>query len=439
VPIAEPEPAPPAQWEIDWRVRQVTAEQCGLELDRVTPDSRLIEDLGIDSLALVELIMGLEEEFGVTIPDEAAQAVFTRPPVTLRDMAALVRQRWGTGTPAREDWRKERPGPLLTEEVPFTQLGPAPESGRRGPLYEPLGPNREGYVEYRRRTDGMRCVLIPADLTRLGNDAPDALADQKPMHAVHLSEFLMDAEPVSHAAFARFLNSVGDVPQTVLADWCGVSDDDKRRVQYALRRGRHGWTPTPGTERLPMILVSWFGANAYSLWAHELDWRLYQAEGQTCDDGGSSLLPSEAQWEYAARGAEALRVPPDRTLAGATTARVARHTAGAHYEVDTLPAARVSERLGVSPFGVHHMGGNVWQWCCDWYAPDFYQRPEAHRDDPQNTEPTGIRSERGGSWVGPPKLAEPWCRRGRPPEARGRCLGFRCVGSTDGLKYGEKP
>ena len=428
----------PATWEIEWRVLQVTAEQCGLVFNRLTPDSRLIEDLGIDSLELVELVMALEEQFGVTIPDEAAQEVFTHSPVTLRDLAALVHHRLGTGTPERKDWHVSRPLPLPAEEIPCTQLGPASISLGHGLLYEPLGQNREGYAVYRRRTDGMRCVLIPADLTKIGTDAPNALADQRPAHSVRMSEFLMDAEPVSNAVYCRFLNSVGDVSPSMLTDWCGVGDGDKRKPQFALRRGRRGWTPTAGTERQPMILVSWFGANAYSLWANGFDWRHYRAEGTTLANGDSCHLPTEAQWEYAACGGETPRVPPDRNPIEVATARVAQHAAGADYQADTLPTARVSERLGVSPFGVHHMGGNIWQWCRDWYDPDFYQRPEAYHDDPLNTEPTGIRSERGGSWVGPPKLAEPWYRRGRPPEARGRCLGFRCVGSTDSLKYEEK-
>ena len=307
----------------------------------------------------------------------------------------------------------------------------------------------------------MRCVLIPAADAWIGNGAPDAPADQRPAHTVHLSGLLVDAEPISNAAFARFLNSVGDVPPPVLAEWCGVNDGDKRRAQFALRRDRHRWTPTPGTERLPMILVSWFGANAYSLWAHGCDWRLYRSDGATPEEltnsvqnakrdsamaapvppvgWGFSHLPSEAQWEYAARGGETPRVPPEGSLAAGTSARVAQHAAGTNYQADTLPAARVSERLGMSPFGLHHMAGNVWQWCRDWFAPDFYQRPEALLPDPQNAEPTGIRSERGGSWVGPSELAAPWYRRGRPPEARGRCLGFRCVGVLMGPSEGGPP
>jgi formylglycine-generating enzyme required for sulfatase activity len=74
------------------------------------------------------------------------------------------------------------------------------------------------------------------------------------------------------------------------------------------------------------------------------------------------------------------------------------------------------------------MAGNVWQWCRDWYDPSFYKRSEAGEPDAQNRRRTGIRSERGGSWVGPARLARLSYRRGRPPAVCGRCLGFRCVG-----------
>ena len=253
--------------------------------------------------------------------------------------------------------------------MPFTQLGP--EEDRYGPLYEPFGQNREGYRyrQYRRRTDGMRCVLIPAAEVQIGRNGPDVKADQQPAHRVHLSSFLMDAEPASNAAYARFLNSLGKLPLSVLAEWCGVADMDKRRAQFPLKQGRRGWEPLPGTKRQPMILVSWFGANAYSLWAHCLDWRCYRGDetipqelsnvhikaAAPQDDWMYSRLPSEVQWEYAARGGETLRVPMEEKAA------LARHAVGNTYTADTLPAASVNEKLGMSPFGLHHMAGNVWQ------------------------------------------------------------------------------
>ena len=93
----------------------------------------------------------------------------------------------------------------------------------------------------------------------------------------------------------------------------------------------------------------------------------------------------------------------------------------------TLPMSPVHAPLGRSSFGLHHMAGNVWQWCRDWFAADFYHRPEAREVNPVNMVATGIRSERGGSWVGPRALCRATYRRGRAPTARGRCLGFRCL------------
>jgi formylglycine-generating enzyme required for sulfatase activity len=170
-----------------------------------------------------------------------------------------------------------------------------------------------------------------------------------------------------------------------------------------------------------MVLVSWFGANAYSLWANRHEWN-----GAMVNEG-ESFLPTEAQWEYAARGARWQPFPwgakpctPDRAVVGL-------HTARANYP-SLLPLADVSAELGLSPFGLRHMAGNVWNWCRDWYAPDFYASREATARNPQQMMSTGIRSERGGSWIGPGSLAASSYRRGRPPHARGRCLGFRCVG-----------
>ena len=114
----------------------------------------------------------------------------------------------------------------------------------------------------------------------------------------------------------------------------------------------------------------------------------------------SSFLPSEAQWEYAVRGANPRTYPWGDEPPTPERLRVARHMPGSAYTAATLPAARVSDLLGMSPFALHHMAGNVWQWCRDWYAPDFYHRPEAVQPDAQNDRPSGVRCERGGSWVG---------------------------------------
>jgi len=76
------------------------------------------------------------------------------------------------------------------------------------------------------------------------------------------------------------------------------------------------------------------------------------------------------------------------------------------------------------------MSRTIWQWCRDSFSPDFYRHDASTGLDPLADVETGVRSERGGSWVGPIELCRPSYRRGRTPDARGRCLGFRCVGDS---------
>ncbi|MFM8470906.1 MAG: acyl carrier protein [Limisphaerales bacterium] len=58
---------------IDQKVKDIVVEQLGVNADQVLPEAKFIEDLGADSLDTVELIMALEEEFGIEVPDEEAE------------------------------------------------------------------------------------------------------------------------------------------------------------------------------------------------------------------------------------------------------------------------------------------------------------------------------------------------------------------------------
>ena len=62
-----------AEKTIEQRVKDIICEQLGVEEDEISPDAKFIEDLGADSLDTVELVMALEEEFGIEVPDEQAE------------------------------------------------------------------------------------------------------------------------------------------------------------------------------------------------------------------------------------------------------------------------------------------------------------------------------------------------------------------------------
>ncbi|AMM41778.1 Acyl carrier protein (ACP) [Candidatus Desulfofervidus auxilii] len=60
---------------IEKRVKEIIANQLGVDQEEVVPEASFVEDLGADSLDLVELIMAIEEEFGVEVPDEEAEKI----------------------------------------------------------------------------------------------------------------------------------------------------------------------------------------------------------------------------------------------------------------------------------------------------------------------------------------------------------------------------
>lgn len=256
---------------------------------------------------------------------------------------------------------------------------------------------------------------------------------EMPCHQVELSSFLIDIEPVSIGAYARFLNHTKPPPEA-LQDWVSLHDVDERHCHLPLQRAADGcWEAKLGIPlSWPMIMVSWYGANAYSLWANGRDWRHYRSATH-------SFLPTEAQWEYGARGVNSTLFPWGNAPATAELLNVCfnveAHDPTSHTStpLQEFPIVPVNVELGVSPFGLRHMAGNVLNWCRDTYDASFYATPAASMPDPCNcAEVSGVpwKCERGGSWVEPSEVARSSYRRGRTAEGMGRCLGFRCVGNA---------
>jgi acyl carrier protein len=392
--------------DIEEKVCDIAADRLNIPRNKISPASRLIEDLYCDSLDMVELIMAVEDQMVVTIPttneaNSVCKAVFTRKESRLSDLAEVVYLQQGSGRPEpRASWRRKPSPPPSQIDIPFCQLGGRWDGERDLPLLESLDndlPSRQ----FRRRSDGMRCIMLPAATVEIGTDDPSFDRDSSPRHQVPLDSFLIDAETVSTTAYCRFLNSIGSVEHDQLLDWFLLSDSDDRTEHVLIEQTEAGWQLTLGCEELPMILVSWFGANAYSLWANKRDWRNYRIEGGAAS---VSFLPTEAQWEYAARGPTFKEFPWGDEPASVERMRYGQHTIAETYTATTLPMDAVNATVGMSPFGLHHMAGNVWQWCRDWYDAKFYSRPDATERNAFNRSETGIRSERGGSWVGPAEL-----------------------------------
>lgn len=415
----------PSLSEIEQRVCRLAEKQMGKAEGKFQPRHRLLEDLYIDSLDTVELLMAIEEEFAVSLPNSSDDIVyaevFRRRGFTLADLAEAVHLRWEGGG-VFEAWQRVKGGAVaLGRTQPWTQLSGMEAAAGQGVSvqYDTLDA-KAGL--YRRRTDGMVCVRIPEAEVELGDD--EGLLDQRPGRRVKVGAFLMDRETVSVMAYARFVNSVwpemADPEQTV-REWFVPAEEDGRKAFVPLVRtgnAREPWAAVERVAKWPMIMVSWYGAAAYSLWANGVDWRKYRTE---------CMLPTEAEWEYAARGATRRAYPWGDDARGGV-AVFGQHERGARYDLATMPILPVNVRVAESPLGVWQMAGNVWQWCSDWCNADAYRQPRASQPNPIDDRDSGVKSERGGSWIGSAELCRSSYRRGRNPMARGRCLGFRCVG-----------
>jgi len=166
----------------------------------------------------------------------------------------------------------------------------------------------------------------------------------------------------------------------------------------------------------PAAMVNWHDARAFCAWLSE------QPEEKKA--GRVYALPTEAQWEWAAR-------------AGTTTSRHFGDTDKGQadyswFNVTYTPNPKAEGmgrgrqpvgRLKPNAFGLYDMLGNVWEWCDDWYDAEFYR--SSPKEDPRNTKEAPYRVFRGGSWRHDPRLCRPAIRDGRTPGYRYRLLGFR--------------
>jgi formylglycine-generating enzyme required for sulfatase activity len=247
---------------------------------------------------------------------------------------------------------------------------------------------------YLPREEMLGFVEVPEGNFRMGSDDddPDAQDREKPQHTLHLPAFHMAKYPVTVAQFSLFVDQSGHEPA------------DKDSLQ--------------GAANHPVVYVTWHDALAYCRW---LDERLRAWTGaprplrQLLENGHQIILPSEAEWEKAARGTGGLRYPwgnefdPERANFRGTGR-------GGPSAVGCFPG-------GPSPYGLLDMSGNVWEWTRSIYESYPY-RPDNGRE---NMEVDSRRVRRGGSWLNPGSFARSASRAHDTPDGRGLGLGFRVV------------
>ncbi len=305
---------------------------------------------------------------------------------------------------------------------------------------------------------------IPSGTFTMGGDGPLSRPDERPLHRVRVDGFWMDATEVTNAQFRRFVEATGYVttaerpvdweemkkqlppgtpkpPDEALQPGASVFTPPDHPVD--LRAFHQWWTWTiganwrhpggpqttiDGKDDEPVVQVSWDDAVAYCRWA-------------------GKRLPTEAEWEWAARGGLERRAnvwgdePIDATRA---------NTWQGHFpDVNTAEDgfARVAPVRHFPPngYGLYDMAGNVWEWCADYYSADEYARQVAEAGeggvvvnpkgpasaaDPRHAYAPESRVHRGGSFLcsdGYCASYRPSARMAAPPDNTMQHLGFRCV------------
>ncbi|HRQ41983.1 MAG TPA: SUMF1/EgtB/PvdO family nonheme iron enzyme [Chloroflexota bacterium] len=227
-----------------------------------------------------------------------------------------------------------------------------------------------------REQDNMPMLYITGGSFLMGANADANNLDEQPPHEVTVPSFYLDRFEVSIQQYADFLNRQGGN-----RGMCGGFDCVKTLVdtQWANLLNNFGvFEPRPGTASFPITWVSWYGADAY------------------CRSVGRRL-PTEAEWEYAAKGIDGRLYPwgndPPVAYENAIFGNQLRNFSTAFRPVDALPP-------GASPFGIFGMAGGTAEWVADWYQTDYYlARPNSHLPNENNA--SGERSLRGGSWLDP--------------------------------------
>ncbi len=245
-------------------------------------------------------------------------------------------------------------------------------------------------------------VLIPAGEFEMGSDAADSQVDEQPIHTVYVDAFYMDEHEVTNLDYKRF----------VLANpqW------QKTRIPRSLHNGNYlkhwsGNNYPAGKANHPVTYVSWYSAMAYAAWA-------------------GKRLPTEAEWERAARGGRAgLKYPWGNTIS----------SVNANYN-SHVGDTTVVKSYAANDYGLYDMVGNVWEWCLDAYDSDFYfSSPRRNPLSDVNTlsnldlvtsDFTNVKSSRvlrGGSWGNGARSVRVAYRSGDSPTFTSNSIGFRCA------------
>ena len=312
-------------------------------------------------------------------------------------------------------------------------------------------------------------VWIPGGEFKMGSTDPLARPDESPVHRVRVDGFWMDETEVTNAQFAAFVAATGykTVAERPI-DWEELKKQTApgtpKPDDAMLQPGSLVFTPPPKP-------VSTADVSAWWSWTHGADWR--HPAGPTSSIEGlnnhpvvhvayedavayaawaGKRLPTEAEWEFAARGGldGAVNVWGDAPVDAKRANTWQGHFPDANTAEDGYRFAAPVKSFPANGYGLYDMAGNVWEWCSDLYRPDAYARrlfeaggpstlienPKGPTSalDPRNPHSPESRVHRGGSFLCNDSYCasyRPSARMAAPPDTGLQHLGFRCVQSPN--------
>lgn len=286
--------------------------------------------------------------------------------------------------------------------------------------------------------DLSRMVRLPGGPFFVGAEGPEIWRSdgEGPVREIEVAPFLIDPTTVSNAAFAEFVEATGYRTEAEGFGWSFVFHlhlPKKRRERLRETRAVAGlawWLAVPGADwrhpegpgsdikhrmNHPVVHVSWNDALAYCRWA-------------------GKRLPTEAEWEFAARGGLVRKVYPwgDEFRSGGVwranifQGKFPEEDSGADGFRGTCPV----DQFEPNGFGLFNCVGNVWEWCADWFSPDHHLRHPEERLNPKGPASGERRMQKGGSYL----CHDSYCNRyrisariGNTPDSSGGNVGFRCA------------
>ncbi len=262
--------------------------------------------------------------------------------------------------------------------------------------------------------DNAQAVYVPEGVFLMGSKDSDADDDEKPQHLVYLGAYWIYQHEVTNAQFSTFISAANYVTTAEKRGWSFAWEGDP----WQKKPGTHWTAPEgpgsdiEGLDDHPVVHISWEDAVAYCTWA-------------------SGRLPTEAEWEKAARGTDGRVYPWGNSPVTQGRANFCDLNCLADWAETnqddgfafTAPVGSFTG--GTSPYGAHDMAGNVWEWVADWYDDGYYQK------SPYLT-PTGpssgkFRVSRGGSYLDNERALRVSYRDGIIPDYATMFHGFRCV------------